>query len=102
MISFKIARRLPDGTREKLENCLHGSHSHSTMDIRGHWGSSGPQEIGVAGGVPQEIGDILAKYPGILKIVVVYEKGGSVWQRITEEPVETPEDPKAIEPLTED
>ena len=62
---------------------IHGSHAFGKLEIRGAFSFSGPQPVGVDGGVPQWVGDLLDANPDIQQIAVSCETGSSVvWSRI--------------------
>lgn len=63
---------------------LHGSHSCSKLEIRGHFHITGPQPVGVEGGAPQWAYDLMKDNPRIESIAVAYEGGGVVWSKMKE------------------
>lgn len=62
---------------------VHGAHSYSALDIRGHFMMSGPQGIG-KGGCPQWVSDAMDANPDIKQIAINGENSGVVFTRMAE------------------
>jgi len=68
--------------RGNTDRCLHGAHSHTPLEIKGHFHYQGPQPVGCEGGAPQWVADLMDQYPDVECVAINRKNGGVVWGRI--------------------
>ena len=63
---------------------IHGSYSHSTLKISGHFHSQGPQAVNDSGGAPKWVDEVFKNCPSVMQIAVNNKDRGVVWSRMTD------------------
>ena len=73
------------GMKDCRARQVHLSYSYSKIEIKGHFGITGPQVVGGEGGCPEWVAKALDENPHLQAIALVTETGGRVYQRLAKE-----------------